>query len=140
MLEQASNLSSQVIENPFIYAKSIAELENAISVVSDMRNKKSHIYTGKFAQILGIEDYNIESSIWESRIISLMSGEEQEKKIVTELQFYNFISSQPTNNRKNYYLICKLNFHLSNGTIINVLHRMYYLYDGGQIRYAICVY
>ena len=92
LLEQASNLSSQVIENPFIYAKSIAELENAISVVSDMRNKKSHIYTGKFAQILGIEDYNIESSIWESRIISLMSGEEQEKKIVTELQFYNFIS------------------------------------------------
>ena len=62
------------------YARFLANVENVLVVVSDMVVNKSYIIAGGFACNLDIGDYLQEDSIWESRILSLMSPEEQEKK------------------------------------------------------------
>lgn len=44
-----------------------ARVENALIVVSDMAEGKSHIIAGGFARNLDIGDYQQENSIWETR-------------------------------------------------------------------------
>ena len=56
-----------------------ASVENVLIVVSDMAEYKSHIIAGGFASNLDIGEYQQENSIWESRILSLMSPQEQEE-------------------------------------------------------------
>lgn len=58
-----------------------AHIENVLIVVSDMADGKSHIIAGGFARNLDIGDYQQENSIWESKILSLMSPEEQEERM-----------------------------------------------------------
>jgi len=62
------------------YARFMANIENSIVVVSDMADGKSHIVAGGFVHNLELGDYQQENSIWESRILSLMSADEQEEK------------------------------------------------------------
>lgn len=50
-----------------------ARVANVLIVVSDMTEGKSHIIAGGFARNLDIGDYEQENSIWESKILSLMS-------------------------------------------------------------------
>lgn len=50
-----------------------ANIENVLIVVSNMADGKSHIIAGGFARNLDIADYQQENSIWESKILSLMS-------------------------------------------------------------------
>ena len=66
-----------------------ARVENVLIVVSDMVEGKSHIIAGGFARNLDIGDYRQENSIWESKILSLMSQEEQEEKYIAELRFFH---------------------------------------------------
>lgn len=62
------------------FSEMLSEIENVIVVVSDIADGKSHIAAGAFARSLGLSDYQHEDSIWENRILSLMSAEEQEAK------------------------------------------------------------
>ena len=71
-----------VLESVLAYARSLAKFENALVVVSDMAAGRSHIIAGGFARNLDIGDYSREESIWERRILSLMSPEEQERKYI----------------------------------------------------------
>lgn len=124
------------------YARYLAKIENALVVVSDMAGGESHIMSGAFAQCLGVADYSRESSIWESRILSLMSPEEQEEKYMAELRFFHFLRHIPKNRRADYYLVSKLRFRYTDGQVHDVLHRMYYIYDMAKenIRFAVCIY
>ncbi|MDE7345911.1 MAG: helix-turn-helix transcriptional regulator [Muribaculaceae bacterium] len=124
------------------YAETMAEIENVIVVVSDMANGKSHISAGEFARSLGISDYQHEDSIWENRILSLMSAEEQEAKYIAELSFFHFVKHQPKNRKGNYHLLSKLRFRFGDGSLHDVFHRMHYIYDDGRnnVRYAVCIY
>lgn len=124
------------------YAGIIAEIENAIVVVSDMVSGKSHIVAGGFARRLDLGDYQQEDSIWEKRILSLMSPEEQEEKYLAELRFFHYLRRIPKSRKEDYYLISKLRFRFADGKIHDVLHRMYYIFDDDKenVRYAICIY
>lgn len=119
-----------------------AYTENVLIVVSDMADGKSHIIAGGFARNLDIGDYQQENSIWESRILSLMSEEEQEEKYIAELRFFHYLRHLPKNKKTEYYLISKLRFRFLDGDIHDVLHRMYYMFDenGDNVKYAVCVY
>ncbi|MDE6854487.1 MAG: helix-turn-helix transcriptional regulator [Muribaculaceae bacterium] len=129
-------------ENAYAFARAIVGLENVVAVVSDMSCGTSHILTGEFARILGLDDYTRENSIWEKRILSMMSKEEQEAKFIAELRFYHFLRHLPAHKRKCHYLMSKLKFTLDDGKKLDVLHRMYYIYDLTQenVLYAICLY
>lgn len=130
------------LDNVLDYAGMIARIENAVVVVSDMASATSHIMAGNFAHNLDLGDYREEDSIWEKRILSLMSPEEQEEKYLAELRFFHFIRSKPKNRRVDYYLVSKLRFRFIDGKRHDVLHRMYYIFDEEKenIRYAVCIY
>lgn len=122
-------------------ARAIADVENVLVVVSDLANRESHIIAGGFASSLGISDH-CESSIWESRILSLMSPKEQEDKYIAELRFFHYLRHLPRHRRHECYLVTKLRLMFTDGSLHDVLHRMYYIYgpEGHAARFAICIY
>ncbi|MDE5675891.1 MAG: helix-turn-helix transcriptional regulator [Muribaculaceae bacterium] len=124
------------------HVRFLARIENVLAVVSDMADGKSHIITGGFARNLDIGDYRQENSIWENRILSLMSADEQDEKYIAELRFYHYLRHLPKSKKSDYYLISRLRFRFVDGDIHDVLHRMYYVFDesGENVRYAICIY
>lgn len=124
------------------YAETTARIENCIVVLRDMCNRCSHIFSGKFAGEIGLADYKSEDSIWEHQLLSLMSDEAREEKYLGELRFYNFVRLKPKEKRSRYFLAMNIAFTLSDGSRINVLHRMNYIYDStsGDILFALCRY
>lgn len=119
----------------------MAAVENVIAVVSDLSRRTSRIFNGRFASILGITGYNEENSIWEKKILSLMTPHDLEEKYIAELRFFHYLRRMGSS-RRNCYLMSKLRFTDISGKMIDVLHRMYYIYDENSdaIRYAICLY
>lgn len=119
-----------------------ARVENVLIVVSDMAEGRSHIIAGGFARNLDIGDYQQENSIWESKILSLMSPQEQEEKYIAELHFFHYLRHLPKSKKTDYYLISKLRFRFRDDDIHDVLHRMYYIFDENEenLKYAICIY
>lgn len=124
------------------YAEAMVRLENVVAVVSDLSNNRSTILSGKFADAIGMADYDHENSIWEKRILAMMPPDEQDAKFIAELRFHHYIRHLPKSVRPNYYLMTKLRFRLNDGRTIDVLHRMYYIYDHKleNLLYAICLY
>lgn len=124
------------------YAETVSDIENVTAVVSDLRSGVSRIFPGKFGIELGIEDYSKEDSIWERNILYLMSETEREEKYLAELRFFNFLRHIPRHSRSNYYLVSKLRMRSATGDIIDVVHRMYYIYadDLETVTHALCLY
>lgn len=119
-----------------------ARVENVLIVISDMAEGRSHIIAGGFARNLDIGDYQQENSIWETKILSLMSPQEQEEKYIAELRFFHYLRHLSKSKKTDYYLMSKLRFRFRDGDIHDVLHRMYYIFDenGENLKYAICIY
>ena len=67
------------------YAECIAEIENVVAVVSDIKNNTSTIFSGRFGAVLGVEGYRHEDSIWEKAILDLMTETEREEKYLAEI-------------------------------------------------------
>ena len=124
------------------YARFMARLENLLVVVSDMAEGRSHIIAGDFAGNLDLGDYRHENSIWEDRILSLMTDDEVERKYLMELRYFHYLKKLPRGRRRDYYLMSKLRFRYSDGQMHDVLHRMFYIFDARceNVRYAICSY
>lgn len=124
------------------YAENISRIENVISVVSDLRHGNSRIFPGKFGVVLGIENYSEENSIWERAILDLMTEDEREEKYLAELRFFNFLRHVPRHKRADYYLLSKIRMKTATGDIIDVIHRMYYIYaeDSETVSHALCLY
>lgn len=124
------------------YAEAISSVENSVAVVSDLSDGKSYIYPGMFASVIGISDYEKEDSIWEKRILDLIPEDELNEKFIAELRFFHFLKHVPKSQRSHYYLMSKLHFNHESGKMLDVLHRMYYIFDNNadKVRFAICVY
>lgn len=103
------------------YVRFWAQVENALIVVSDINDGKSHIIDGGFARNLNIEDYQRENSIWENKILSLMPEDEQEEKYIAELRFFHYLRHLPK--RKNPTIILFPNCVSNSST---VTFTMYY--------------
>ncbi|MBD5233599.1 MAG: helix-turn-helix transcriptional regulator [Bacteroidales bacterium] len=143
LLKEQADESAQVTPMYiYDYARGVASVENAVVVVSDMAGRSSRIFCGGFADVLGIGNYNEENSIWEKRILDMMTDEERDSKIVSELRFFNFTRRLPKRRRSEYFLKSKLRFGIAKRRNIDVLHRMYYIYgaDGDSIAYTLCIY
>lgn len=123
------------------YAQTMAAIDNAIVVISDMAQKRSRIFSGGFARVLGLNGYDCENSIWEKMILSYLSEGELETKVISELKFYHFLKNKPKS-RRNYYLLTKLRFKTPQGGMVDVAHKLYYIYDerGESVKYAVCRY
>lgn len=142
LLRTDSSPDAGSLQRVLEYARSMADVENVLAVVSDMGADTSHIFAGGFARNLDLEDYREENSIWENRILRLMTPEQQEEKYMAELRFFHFLRHLPKSRRSDYYLAAKLRFRFADGEVHDVLHRMYYIFgpDKETIRYAVCLY
>lgn len=131
-----------ILQEALAYARTFTKVENVVAVVSDMAKGESHILTGGFASVLGLENYSTESSIWEKRILDMMTPQEQEEKFIAELRFFHYLRHLPKNRRPERFLLSKLRFKEASGKNVDVLHRMYYIYDheNDTVLYAICLY
>lgn len=142
LLSQKQSGGCIPLSDVLTYVRFWAVVEKVLIVVSDMADGRSHIIDGGFARNLAIGDYKHENSIWESRILSLMSKDEQKEKYIAELRFFHYLRHLSKAKRPEYYLASKLRFRFRDGDVHDVLHRMYYLFDETRenIRYAICIY
>lgn len=139
--EQAAETATDGASAIYSCAAAMATVENVIAVVSDLTAGTSRIFAGAFADVLGIDGYSKENSIWERRILSLMPEEEQEAKFIAELRFFHHLR-RLGRQRRNYFLMSKLRFTGRDGNPVNVLHRMYYILgtDGETVSHAVCLY
>ncbi|ROT17116.1 LuxR family transcriptional regulator [Muribaculaceae bacterium Isolate-105 (HZI)] len=131
-----------LFEEAMTQARSLATLENVVAVISDMTRNESRIIAGGFAKALGLDGYEHENSIWESRILSMMTEEQQEAKVIAELRFYHLMRHLPKARRQQHCLISRLRMHTHDDRWVDVMHRMYYVHDPAcdNVLYAICLY
>jgi DNA-binding CsgD family transcriptional regulator len=124
-------------------AQLYARLENTISVLSDLRARRSHLYLGGTAQQLGFKPTGSTiDSIWEDELLGLVHLEDLQKKYRLELKFFQLLKSIPIHKRLDYSLITKLRMRNKNGVYLFVKHRLLYLSSTaeGNIWLALCLY
>lgn len=126
-------------------ARGYAMVENAISVLSDMRTYTSYIYYGGFAERFGIgcgQRQETVLSIWEENIIGLIHPDDLPGKYLHELSFFHFIKSKPPSQRHRYCLASRLRMRDAAGHYVPVLHRLHYIQEQPRpaMRFALCLY
>lgn len=128
-------------------AKSIARMysimENCISVLSDLRTRKSYIYNGAVADLLGLSADETEiTSIWEDELLNKVHPEDLEKKYKLEFDFFQLLNTIDVTDRKDYQVITKLRIKKKDGKYAFVQHRLIYVAssEDGSIWLALCLY
>lgn len=126
-------------------ASGYARTENAIAVLSDLKECRSYIYYGGMAQTLGLSPKNecrCVNSIWEEEIFRFISPHDMERKHLEELKFVHFLRSKPKQEYSNYYLTSILPMRGKDGCEYQVVHRVFYvaIQPNGSIRLALCLY
>ncbi|QES88162.1 response regulator transcription factor [Rhizosphaericola mali] len=126
-----------------IMAQTYANIENAIVVLSDMKENKSYIYHGLLAHALGLEHPENEiESIWEEEIFAKMHSDDLLEKHVLELQFFQYLKTISLENRPQYYTTCRIRMRNASDQFIWIQHRMYYVANlqNGSIWLSLCLY
>ena len=127
-------------------AMGYAEMENAVSVLSDMHTNVSYVYYGRFSQVFGWNRENGTEekidSIWEEKILKQIHPDDLHDKYLQELRFFHFVRRQPKTKRTDFYLANKLRIKDAQGNYQFVLHRLFYVPSpvGGDLWLALCVY
>lgn len=74
-------------------AASYAQIENAIAVLSDLKERVSYIYYGGIAKLLNVgtpgECHKV-NSIWEDEVFNIFTYADLEKDILTNFDLYIF--------------------------------------------------
>ncbi len=134
------------VERYRIVAAGYARNENAIAVLSDLKERVSYMYYGGLAQTLGIGkkgEYHCINSIWEEDVFRCITPEHLEKRHCDELKFIHFLRN--TTKRQyytDYYLTSILCMVGKDGCRYSVCHRVFYvaIQPNGSIRLALGLY
>lgn len=137
--------ASVALSRSQMIAQVYAQMENSISVLSDLKANKSYIYTGGAATTLGIEGpagMREIGSIWEEDILRKIKEEDLISKYALELRFFHLLKSLPVSERTDYQLVSYLRMQNNQGVYIPVQHRMFYVQstEDGSIWLALCLY
>lgn len=122
-------------------AASYAITENALSVLSDLKTHRSHIFHGGFSETLGIArrgTRTVIQSIWENEIFDRIIPCDVEQKQVDELHFFDFVRRNGRSD--NYYMSSVITMRTARGEETKTLHRIFYFHEGNAVRYALCLY
>lgn len=146
LLSQSFGMSSETVltlESAQKIAQIYANLENGISVLSDMKTRKSYLYYGAMVDKLGLNQRQAEiNSIWEDELLNLVRADDQLKKYRLELRFFQYLNSIDLADRPDYQVITKLRVRTSEGKDILLKHRLLYISSSadGNIWLALCLY
>ena len=139
----ASTTTQLQLDECKLIAQLYAGLENTISVLSDMKARKSYIYPGGAAGQLGLDQqYKEINSIWEDDLLSRVHPDDLQKKYSLEYKFFKLLKSIGAPERLDYTLCTRLRVKNDRGKYIPVQHRLLYLSscDDGNIWMALCLY
>ncbi len=148
LLEQGAPYSAGKLTSQLESCKRIAQtfvgLENGIAILSDLKNNRSHIYTGKLAMQLGVFKNSMESeieTIWERELFDQLNPEDVLRKHQLELHFFQFVQHIPPPKRRDYCVVSRLRI-IPDHHLQSVLHKMFYFFDGddGSPELALCLY
>ncbi|HBV15291.1 response regulator transcription factor [Chryseobacterium carnipullorum] len=122
-----------------------AQMEGAVSVLSDMQADKSYVYKSKAALELGLSTEQNPAeihSIWEEEIIKKIHPDDRLKKYIHEMRFYEMMDSLDIDIRAEYCVLSKIRMKNKDDDYILVKHRMFYIYspDNGKLRFTFCLY
>ena len=123
-------------------AATYAGLEACISVLSDLKERRSYIFYGGLAETLGISAEGatqVLDTIWEEVILCRISKKDLDRKQMEEMKFFTFVKGHPVNGN-DFYMNSSFPMACRNGKSVNVRHRIFYLHNGKTIRYALCLY
>lgn len=119
-----------------------AELENGIAILSDLKNNKSYIYSGKLAdelQIFQNKDIQEIESIWEDELFDKLNPDDVLQKHVLELQFFQMMKTTPFEKRSDFCVMSRLRILDSSKSLI---HKMFYFSNSKHknVELALCLY
>ncbi|MCX8534275.1 response regulator transcription factor [Chryseobacterium luquanense] len=122
--------------------KDFAKLENGIAILSDLKNNRSYIYSGKLAdelQIFQKKDAQEIESIWEDELFNKLNPEDILQKHVLELQFFQMMKTIPFEKRSDFCVMSRLRILNSSQSLI---HKMFYFSNSNQnnVELALCLY
>lgn len=140
---ETSAIPELKLENGRRIAQMYAQLENSLSVLSDMKARKSYIYYGPIAEEIGLEQQETEiNSIWEDELLKRVHPEDLQKKYRLEFQFFQLLNTVDATERADYQLITKLRIRNYKDRYIPIKHRLLYLSsaENGSIWLALCLY
>lgn len=140
---EASSNPEQKLENCKRIAQMYTRLENCLSVLSDMKARKSFIYYGPIATEIGLKPQETEiKSIWEDELLNRVHPDDLQKKYRLEFQFFQLINAVKVSERVDYQVITKLRIRNKEGKYIVVKHRLLYIdsSEDGSIWLALCLY
>ncbi|RNL51177.1 response regulator transcription factor [Pedobacter jejuensis] len=146
LLAQSFDVLSEAVlplESAQKIAQLYANLENGISVLSDLKTRKSYLYYGSVAERLGLERKQNEiNSIWEDELLNLVRSDDRLRKYNLELRFFKHLKSIDLADRSDYQVITKLRIRTSEGKEMLLKHRLMYVGSSadGNIRLALCLY
>lgn len=129
------------IEKYLSAAALYAAVENGISVLSDLKDRRSYIFYGQLGVTLGIAAHGetrVLDTIWEEEILSHVAEADLVQKQADELIFFSHVRKQERPN--DHCMSSWLRMHDAAGEEHCVKHRIFYFTDGKSIRYALCLY
>ncbi|WP_421944982.1 response regulator transcription factor [Pedobacter sp.] len=139
-----NNLNKDLqLESAKYIAQMYSKLENCISVLSDLKARKSYISYSAVADKIGLTNRPTEiKSIWEDELLSKVHTEDLQKKYRLEFQFFKILNNVDVLERTNYQLITRLRIKDTTGKYILIKHRLLYVSssDDGSIWLALCLY
>lgn len=148
LLNKDINKSNECLLNIDTYkntALMYSQVENTISVLSDMQANRSYIYKSNMALELGLnmtENPLVVDSIWEEEILRRIHPDDKLKKYIHELRFFKLMDSLISNARMDYSVLSRIRVKDKSDEYKFVQHKMFYFYSpyNGKLRFALCLY
>lgn len=136
LLGQSFDWANTSIEKYLAIAAGYAVAENSIVVLSDLAERRSHIFYGKTSDVLGMEPcgtVHVIDDIWEEEILGHIPPADMDLKQMYEMRFFDYV--QRTGDKGDLVLESSLSLK---GRLVR--HRINYFHDGSSVRYALCLY
>ncbi|MCQ2142147.1 MAG: LuxR C-terminal-related transcriptional regulator [Bacteroidales bacterium] len=143
--EQFISTEETLDESPEKYlgiAAMYASVEACISVLSDLKTRRSFIFYGQLGEDLGIADEGTThtlDTIWEEEILCRISETDLARKEMEEMKFFSFIRNRQEDGHR-FYMSSSFPMTDSEGKRHSVRHRIFYFHSGKTVRYALCLY
>ncbi|MFB6456365.1 helix-turn-helix transcriptional regulator [Chitinophaga sp. Hz27] len=133
------------LHNAILVAQMYAQVENAVSVLSDMKENRSYIYIGGAGEELGISSHKevkVIDSIWEEEIFSRIRPTDLLEKYSLEHQYFQYLKNIPVAERSAWQVLSRMQMRGKADTYLPVQHRIFYISSTleGTVRLALCLY
>jgi len=139
-----SSLQAELqLDEGMLIAQLYTKLENCISVLSDLKARKSYIYYGTLAGQIGInEKEEVIHSIWEDKLLSRVHHEDLLRKYRLEFKYFQLLNTIAPAERINYSVTTKLRVKNAEGAYLALQHRLLYISSSGDgsVWLALCLY